>query len=375
MAEQYWTERQAAADQTGGKADGQVDGHGTVDGPVDWESAWDPPRPELLPDLRTRLAEQTRSPVELDQTAQVLAGGRGAIVPHTKTPEEAARILLQQEEERLAGAQLYYATPEMTRLAVTAGESLPDFHCEPEDVPDRYGFIVFGEPIGSYVNTDVGERVRVPIVAASWGPWNPGHWPNGGVWLTYYSPTDFDHMAHLTERMEGRPPTPAEMTRMRSMRGPLVWDNECALCYGGDLPASYKPGASFDATQNTTAPWIQSVRAAWLLMSQPNIAEVEERPQPRPVRRRAERAGHGTGPIRLLHLRRTTRDHAASGDGETASREYTCRWMVRGHWRQQWYPSREVHRPVWINPHIKGPEDQPLKTGETVHIWDRGPTE
>jgi hypothetical protein len=26
---------------------------------------------------------------------------------------------------------------------------------------------------------------------------------------------------------------------------------------------------------------------------------------------------------------------------------------------------------IWINPHLKGPDDKPLRTGETVQIWDR----
>jgi hypothetical protein len=55
--------------------------------------------------------------------------------------------------------------------------------------------------------------------------------------------------------------------------------------------------------------------------------------------------------------------------GETAGdREYRVRWVVRGYWRNQWYPSRQEHRPVWINPHIKGPEGSPLHIGETVHV-------
>ncbi|QFZ20558.1 hypothetical protein [Saccharothrix syringae] len=28
-------------------------------------------------------------------------------------------------------------------------------------------------------------------------------------------------------------------------------------------------------------------------------------------------------------------------------------------------------RLVWINPQVRGPQDKPLKTGHTVHVWDR----
>ena len=41
--------------------------------------------------------------------------------------------------------------------------------------------------------------------------------------------------------------------------------------------------------------------------------------------------------------------------------EWSCRWFVRGHWRNQYYKSENVHKPIWIDPYIKGPEDKPLK--------------
>jgi hypothetical protein len=52
-----------------------------------------------------------------------------------------------------------------------------------------------------------------------------------------------------------------------------------------------------------------------------------------------------------------------------SERDYQHQWVVRGHWRQQWYPSRNVHRPIWITPHIKGPEGAPLLGGERVFHW------
>lgn len=39
--------------------------------------------------------------------------------------------------------------------------------------------------------------------------------------------------------------------------------------------------------------------------------------------------------------------------------EWSHRWAVRGHWRNQWYPKLQRHCQIWIEPHIKGPEDKP----------------
>lgn len=41
--------------------------------------------------------------------------------------------------------------------------------------------------------------------------------------------------------------------------------------------------------------------------------------------------------------------------------EYSHRWIVRGHWRNQFYAKAARHMPLWIEPYIKGPEGQPLK--------------
>lgn len=334
---------------------------------------WEPPAPAGVPELRAAMVRQMRSPWEIAQTASALAAGRGSIIPPAPTPEGSARILCEQEYRRLRDAELYFVTADMTRLAVAAGESLPDFHLEPEDVPSPTGFIVFAEPIGSYINTDGGFAARVPIVAVSWGPSEPVvafTQGRGGLWFTYYSPTAWDSMERMLAQQLGRRPTGKERARVRHMRGPLTWDNEAAQAFGQGGKADFKPGASHDGDLDSFAPWSQTLRAAWLLMRQPNIADAEDLHRPRASVRRDQRDGLSTGPVRLLRLRPATRAAGAPADDESPGREYTCRWMVKGHWRQQWYPSRQVHRPIWINPHIKGPDDKPLKTSETVHIWD-----
>lgn len=61
----------------------------------------------------------------------------------------------------------------------------------------------------------------------------------------------------------------------------------------------------------------------------------------------------------------------AMDDGElvTSKRDFQHKWMVRGHWRNQPYPSQGegVTKPIWIAPYIKGPDDKPLLTTPRVH--------
>jgi hypothetical protein len=46
--------------------------------------------------------------------------------------------------------------------------------------------------------------------------------------------------------------------------------------------------------------------------------------------------------------------------------EWSCQWVVRGHWRNQYYPSVQGNIPIWILPYIKGPDDKPLRNPEHV---------
>lgn len=114
--------------------------------------------------------------------------------------------------------------------------------------------------------------------------------------------------------------------------------------------------------------WAHIVRAAWLLMTQPGVTDVEERHLARTVRRRAEREGYNPVAVRIVRIRHHA--NTPTQAEQPTERTYRVRWTVRGHWRNQWYPSRGEHRPVWINPHIKGPQGAPLHTGETVHLLD-----
>lgn len=87
-------------------------------------------------------------------------------------------------------------------------------------------------------------------------------------------------------------------------------------------------------------------------------------PATRGERRRAQRDMPG---LRVLEL---ASGAAMQRGGNTGSVEWSRRWMVRGHWRLQPHgPERSLRKAIWIDPHVKGPEDKPLDVRET--IWKR----
>jgi hypothetical protein len=85
----------------------------------------------------------------------------------------------------------------------------------------------------------------------------------------------------------------------------------------------------------------------------------------RPARRRAERLD--VEPVVHVVRFRKAEGRAHGGDSPHDV-EWSCQWLVRGHWRNQWHPRMQRHAPVWITPHIKGPADMPLKT-PAPEVW------
>lgn len=80
----------------------------------------------------------------------------------------------------------------------------------------------------------------------------------------------------------------------------------------------------------------------------------------RHARRRLERQGWQHEPlVRVVELRR--RQSTAAPSGEHQAVDWSCRWVVSGHWRSQYYPSVDEHRPLWILPYVKGPDSKPLR--------------
>jgi hypothetical protein len=88
------------------------------------------------------------------------------------------------------------------------------------------------------------------------------------------------------------------------------------------------------------------------------IIKSEKESLPRHVRRQFKKETSHEPIVRVIHLRRIE-NKEPSGLGEAT--EYSCQWPVRPHWRNQYYPSTDEHKPVFIDAYIKGPKDKPLK--------------
>lgn len=105
---------------------------------------------------------------------------------------------------------------------------------------------------------------------------------------------------------------------------------------------------------------------AWLNQK---VAVSEDKHLDRPERRRIQRQGWKPSPVKLVYLRRLeTREYTSSDH----HREYSCRFVVDGHWRLQACGERHTQRKLtYVHPYVKGPADKPLKIRPTAYVVNR----
>ncbi len=75
--------------------------------------------------------------------------------------------------------------------------------------------------------------------------------------------------------------------------------------------------------------------------------------------------------IKVVHLRGFETIENSSNEG-ASGREFSHRWLVRPHWRNQRVgPQLMQQRQTFIGQHIKGPKDKPLISKETIFVAKR----
>lgn len=125
----------------------------------------------------------------------------------------------------------------------------------------------------------------------------------------------------------------------------------------------------YSVSTNVMIPFFRFVAAAIAFMEQKIFIPVSERPE-RAVRRRLEAQG-AKRDLSLKVVRLRKRYHRSSEQNDHEPVEWSCRWLVKGHWRQQHYRSQNVYKPIFIMPFVKGPEDKPLKANNKIFAVSR----
>lgn len=254
----------------------------------------------------------------------------------------------------LRAASLWWVTADMTKLAQHAGPTLPDW-TPTLFLPDDHGLLLWQDGLGyvewlsapdELITRNSFGRQVLPTVVADGMVWSTRNGILSIVMVT---------LDPMVSRGFGFPAPPGRALLSPAAELP-------------DIPLSAIQEPRGDAMP---AKLLAVIGATWALMQQPTLVTAEM------VRdgvkgRAADFMPDTEREVTIVDLRRVQAERETAGDSDPPGHHLTNRHLVRGHWRQQACgPARSQRKPVWIAPHIKGPDGAPLVTGETVNVWKR----
>lgn len=278
---------------------------------------------------------------------QKLAIDHGMLGPEREpTIEEQAKLdevatrLLAWEEAKLLRADPIFVSAEMCHVVETAARTFRPEPLMPEDLMTPAGFLYYERPIEVLKGTPE-DGVLTDYVGFSWAPLNFAAAPIDpaeSVFLTTYF--RWNVPLGLPEYEQGTDEKLARLNHelQRDVLEPWFFRREPA--------------------RRRQQYWWQLVQSTLRLMQEWKPASRYDMRPDRPARRAAKRAGFHDREIIVVRLRR--KRSLSERLGGVAN--YSHRFLVSGHWRNQWFPSTNTHRQVWISPYVKGPDDKPLKT-------------
>src|SRR5574342_1225771 len=240
---------------------------------------------------------------------------------------------------------LYYFSPETCQMLRQAASSYPVDMTPPPDscFLSELGFWYFTEPFTASTPLDAFER---PLRMLLW------HRSSTHKLLTFVGLLDEAH-APLPLFFGSWPASYTIQQAIDNFDTNTVQDDE----------------GKFEKTQAMLRIAMQYIGATISFCHQRVFIDRRE-PADRAARRRAQAQGiEVPSDVHVMMLRRAV-PHETEGTREV---DWSWRWWVRGHWRQQAVgPGRQDRVPVFIASYIKGPEDRPMKPGgPSVYVVTR----
>lgn len=302
-----------------------------------------------------------RSEYEISQRSPLIAGQQGD-----------AAALASALGNWLTHASTYWIDADMLTLMGSAAPTMPDQPLRMEDAPREFGFVLFEHSI--YLNTDdPREKERIGVRALSWrrgmhydveGKTHPGF----EVWWysDRYDKNDmlfrgnaWDKFVSLTGKHEPNTYAGHLHRLIVSHYQFLPFAEAKAMVEDSPFSDRYRRWlTAFWALVQTPIPGKKSI-----------VMQAEVAPD-RHLRRQLERQSLPVQHVTFITLRQIKQRKKEEGE-ETKEVRWTHRWLVDGFWRNQYYPSEDLHRQIYIDPFIKGPEGLPLRIKEKVYRWVR----
>jgi hypothetical protein len=251
--------------------------------------------------------------------------------PHIASPQ----ILQRNFVTILSQADTYYISKEIADVLVGSFDTLPNSPLGDIRPSSPFGWALFERPVVCPVETPHGETWQVQGLA--WGPIPIGYDGSGSA----LNICIFVHDYHHTRPLWDMPCV--SMTVWPWIDG---WDH-------------WESDNDPDSANHKLSDWISKLTFSFFAFIRQECVSIQHQSASRPIRRHLPPSYSAEPVIKIIQLRRRS---PATNGLEPQSRDYSCRWLVRGHWRNQFYPSSKSHRPRFIPAYVKGPDDKPLKS-------------
>jgi hypothetical protein len=283
----------------------------------------------------------------------------------------------------LIEAPTYWVAAEMLDVVDHAAESIQNETMQIGDLPSPSGFALLERPIG---NKDARGR---------WTTWRAISWTTRtasldedppAVAFTFYVDAR-DRTDEVNQDLARQFPEsfhdvsthyPFQISHVGDVRFGHDYGSDLALHASESLAETLVddvddegrhvlPAAEIHELAQRTVKWL---RTFWRLMQQRIGHPRVERPD-RAVARRLARSKAPvpiSTEVQVITLRRYAEAQEPVGGADPS---WSHRWMVGGHWRNQYYPSLDDHRQIWIAPYVKGDPSLPLVIKDRVYRWDR----
>jgi hypothetical protein len=279
----------------------------------------------------------------------------------------------------------YYVSPEVCNALEAAHAAIPDYELRREDLLTPFGWAYFSRPLpvdNSVDFEDIEKSTAGSIAEADWlGAMVGMSWaplvlraPDGQL---ANEPINGESAGEITSDLAKANSIIVHFYRESTERRSGMPIASLTWVFGQGMMNLYEVGHNdyqHDNLPALSATTLQELKyfAALIAFMGQEIFPTRREKLPRDARKRLTRAGFDPGSEqnepRIIYLRRVTHRPEDAADGTGV--EYTHRWWVKGHWRNQWYPTENRHKPLWIHPHIKGPDGLPIaaKRDELVAV-------
>jgi hypothetical protein len=227
----------------------------------------------------------------------------------------------------------YFWSRTLNQLLVQCANTLPQWQLHADMLFTPHGFVHFQEPVKA---DDLGITRRGSVRSLLWARFQTES--GAGISLTAHLAGDGEFFSTL-DQPEG-----------------LGVDLESTLIPFG---TGFEQALTSEATNERNAGIYARLFASMMLLVSQRLLSTSHHPAGRATRHRIARSNAPVDSlIRVVELRRKV---GRSGDPESRSVEWACRWWVRGHWRWQLRPSLGRHQWTWVRAHVKGPDHRPIR--------------